>query len=503
MSQEIKINKEAEITTGLHDTQAQTGKSIKGLAGDIRLNWSTRFSYACGDVACNIVFGMIGSVLTLFYTDYVGANPAIIGLIFLIARCFDGISDLVMGFIVERTKSKWGKSRPWILWSSIPFSISAILLFTVPHNNETLMYIYIFVSYFFCGTICYTAINLPYGSLSSMMTRNAKERQSLSIVRMGMSPIGKIISVTFTLPLVTQVFGNTQMSWVIVISIWAVIGQVLLLICFFKCKENVVIPVDEKKKDAPPILIGLKALVCNQYFWAVLILWMIQSVSFSISGTILPYYAKYVLSNNMDGWTTYVFGFQFASDSLYSLFFMVETITLVVCIFISAPFVKWFGKRNTALFGALIAVAGQLVLIIDPHDVNIVLITCILRGVGLAPLNAVVFGMVGDAVEFGQWKTHIRQESLVFAGGSIGTKIGAGIASAAMTGLLSYAGYITTTAGFAEQPGAALLMIQNIYFMGPLIIAAGALIVLALYRLDKKYDDIMVDLAKREAKGEL
>lgn len=115
---------------------------------------------------------------------------------------------------------------------SIPFSVSAILLFTVPQTNETLMYIYIFVTYFFCGTICYTAINLPYGSLSSMMTRNAKERQSLSIVRMGMSPIGKIISVTFTLPLVTQVFGNNQMAWVITIAIWAVIGEILLLICF-------------------------------------------------------------------------------------------------------------------------------------------------------------------------------------------------------------------------------------------------------------------------------
>lgn len=502
MAQKLEINEDAEIN-GLHDTQAQTGKSIKGLAGDIRLNWSTRFAYASGDVACNIVFGMIGSVLTLFYTDYVGANPAIIGLIFLLARIFDGISDLVMGFIVERTNSKWGKSRPWILWASIPFSISAILLFTVPQTNESVMYIYIFVSYFFCGTICYTAINLPYGSLSSMMTRNAKERQSLSIVRMGMSPLGKIISVTFTLPLVTQVFGNDQMAWVTVITIWAIIGEVLLLICFFKCKENVVIPVKKEKKDAPPIMVGLKALVRNQYFWAVLVLWMIQSVSFSISGTILPYYAKYVLSNNHDLWSCYLFGFQFYSDSLYSLFFLTETITLVICIFLCGPLVRLFGKRNTALVGALIAVVGQFVLLIDPMSVNIVLITCILRGIGLAPLNAVVFGMVGDAVEFGQWKTHVRQESLVFAGGSIGTKVGAGVASALMTSLLSYAGYATATTGFAKQPETALIMIQNIYFVGPLIIAFMALVVLALYQLDKKYDKIMVELAERENKGEL
>lgn len=485
-------------------TQAQTGSKIKNLAGDIRLNWSTRFAYASGDVACNIVFGMIGSVLTLFYTDYIGANPAIIGLIFLFARFFDGFSDLIMGFIVERTKSKFGKSRPWILWASIPFSISAVLLFTVPQTNETLMYIYIFVSYFFCGTICYTAVNLPYGSLSSMMTRNAKERQSLSIVRMGMSPIGKIISVTFTLPLVTQVFGNNQMAWVITISIWAVIGQILLLICFFKCKENVVIPIkDNESKNATPILIGLKALVKNQYFWAVLILWMIQSVSFSISGTILPYYSKYVLSGNVDGWMCSIFGIQLGSDSLYSVFFLTETITLVICIFLCAPLVKKIGKRNTSLFGVLIAVCGQLLMLIDPLNVNVIIATCVLRGIGLAPLNAVVFGMVGDAIEFGQWKTHIRQESLVFAGGSIGTKVGAGVASALMTSLLSMSGYITTTAGFAVQPESTLTMIQNIYFFGPLIIAVLALIVLFAYQLDKKYDKIMLELVERESKGEL
>lgn len=242
-------------------------KKIKNLAGDIKLSWATRFAYAGGDVACNIVFGMIGSVLTLFYTDYVGANPAIIGLIFLITRISDGFSDVVMGFIVERTKSKWGKARPWILWMSFPFSICAVLLFTVPKTIENLMYIYIFVTYFLVNTVCYTAINLPYGSLSSMMTRSENERQTLSTVRMGLSPLGKIIAVTFTLPLVSF-FGDNQAAWVLTMCIWAVLGEILLLICFFKCKENVVVPgrTKEGDKNKIPITKGLKALFTNQYF---------------------------------------------------------------------------------------------------------------------------------------------------------------------------------------------------------------------------------------------
>ena len=129
--------------------------------------------------------------------------------------------------------------------------------------------------------------------------------------------------------------------------------------------------------------------------------------------------------------------------------------------------------------------------------------SCVARAVGLAPLNAVVFGMIGDVVEFGQWKTHIRQESLIFAGGSIGTKVGAGVASAAMTGLLSLSGYISSAAGAVTQPGSALNMIINIYKVGPVIVAALAVITLSFYKLDKQYDSIMKELIDREARGEL
>lgn len=142
---------------------------------------------------------------------------------------------------------------------------------------------------------------------------------------------------------------------------------------------------------------------------------MIQSVSFSISGTILPYYSKYVLSCNTadfavninivgtsSAFTETYMSFGLTPDTLYSTFFLIETITLVVCIFLCAPIVRKYGKRNSALGGAIIALGGQLLLLINPVDINIIFATCFLRGVGLAPLNAVVFGMVGDAVEFGQ-----------------------------------------------------------------------------------------------------
>ena len=197
-----------------------------------KLSFAARVSYGCGDTACNVVFGMISTLLTLFYTDYVGVAAAAVGMVMLISRVFDGFSDVVMGLLVERTNSRWGKSRPWILWMAVPYAVSAVLLFTVPHTTGLVQFLYIFVTYNFCTTVCYTAINLPYGSLSAMMTRESGERDMLSIVRMGMSPFGRILAVTCTMPLV-KLFGNDQAAWVKTMAIWAVLALGLLLICFF------------------------------------------------------------------------------------------------------------------------------------------------------------------------------------------------------------------------------------------------------------------------------
>lgn len=462
----------------------QTANSLSKRSAS--LGWGTRFAYGCGDTACNLVFGMLSTILTLFYTDYVGIPAATVGLVMLLSRIFDGVSDMIMGVIVEHTHSKYGKSRPWLLWMSVPFALSAVLLFTVPQTTPTLQFLYLFVTYNFCTTVCYTAINLPYGSLSAMMTRDSKERTYLSIVRMGLSPFGRILAVTCSLPLI-QLFGNNQAAWIKVMSIWGVLAVILLVINFLFCKETVQIEA-VKKQDKIPLGKSLKALVVNRYFWAILILWMMQNSIFTFTGTILPYYCKYIFLD--DTW-------------LYSTLYLVETLVLVAGTFCSPLLLQKFGKRNMSLAGACLAFVGHLMFFLNPYSVQWLFFSCIVRAIGLAPFNSVVFGMLGDAVEYGQWKTHVRQESMVFAGGSVGSKIGAGLTSAVITGLLTLGGYLSTTTGLTDQPQSALDMIVGIYKFGPLVIWAIIIVVLFLYQLDKKYDQIMRDLAEREARGEV
>ena len=449
------------------------------------LPWLTRIAYGLGDTAQNVVWGAMG-ILTFFYTDYAGIDPAMVGLVMLISRCFDGFSDVIMGFIVERTNSKWGKSRPWILWMSVPFAISIVLIYTVPHGSSAMQFAYLFVTYNLCTTVCYTALNLPYGSLSAMMTRSSKERDMLSITRMCLSPWGRILSVSATLPLV-KIFGDNQVAWVEVMSVWAVVALLLLLFCFLKCKETVVI---EARKKAAKVPVGkaLKCLAVNKYFWAGMIIWMMQNVIFTITGTILPYYCKYIFMN----------------DSLYSGLYLLETlITIFVMAVFSPRLLKRFGKRNMSLYGVLLCFVGHVIFLLNPMDFNWVVFSCVIRGIGFAPVQSVIFGFLGDAVEYGQWKTHIRQEGLIFSGGSVGTKVGSGLTSAVLTGLLAYVGYVATSSGAVAQSQNVIDMIVSIYKWGPLLVWAVLIVVLVSYKLDQDYPQIMRDLVDREARGEL
>ncbi|MCD8082229.1 MAG: MFS transporter [Clostridiales bacterium] len=449
------------------------------------LGFITRVAYGCGDTACNVVYGMVGTLLTLFYTDYIGINAGSIAVIMLVSRVFDGVSDFIMGFIVERTHSKWGQSRPWVLWMALPYAIAGVLMFTVPQTSENLQLIYIFITYNLCTTFIYTALNLPYGSLSAMMTRASRERDLLSVFRMGMAPFGRILVVSCTLPLV-KLLGDNQSGWIKAMCLWCAIAFVLLLFCFARCKEQVVIEA-RKKQKAVPIGQSLKAIATNQYFWMCLVVWMCMTSYTTVTGTVLPYYCKYILHN--DTW-------------MYSALYVSETAITILFTFLCPLVSNKCGKRNLILGGTILAMVSQIVFCLDPYNFNLLLVTTVFRGIGVSPLFALLFGLVGDAVEFGQWKSHIRQEALVFSAGSVGNKLGIGVVSSATAGLLGLSGYISSTNNTTViQPDSALQMIVRLFKFAPMILFVVVIIVMLFYRLDKEYDQIMADLLEREKQG--
>ncbi len=182
---------------------------------------------------------------------------------------------------------------------------------------------------------------------------------------------------------------------------------------------------------------------------------------------------------------------------------METVLTIGVVILICPILLRKFGKRNMSLYGMIFALIGHFIYTLNPLDFNWVIFSCVMRGIGFAPLRSVIFGFLGDVVEYAQWKFHVRQEGLIFSGGSVGTKIGSGLTSAVITSLMSYSGYVSSTSGNAVQPQSAIDMIVNIYQWGPIVVCAVTIITLLFYKLDKIYPQIMADLKEREARGEL
>lgn len=452
------------------------------LAGDVKISMREKIAYGLGDTSCNIVVGLTTSLLTFFYTDYIGVSVQMIGLIILISRFFDGGSDIVMGLIVDRTRSKYGKARPWVLWASIPYAIGCVLLFTVPPASDMVKAIYIFITYNFIQTVCYTALNLPYSSLAALMTRNQYERGSINAIRMALSPFGRILATAVTLPLV-KLLGNDQRAWIMAAAIYGAIALALLLFCFLGTKERVQLAAEQADTKVP-IGTSMKALLKNKYWALGLLLWAMLSVYMTLSGTSLSYYSKWILGNSL----------------LTSPLYLAEQIPCIVLTFFIPLALQKVSKRNLALAGAIICIIGQLGLMFNDHSFAFAMVSAICRGIGQAPLMGVVFSFIADSVEYGQYKTHLRLEGLIYSAASVGSKLGGGLMSAAFGWILGWAGYDGLQ---AVQSAATLRTISALFVWGPVIVWGVTAVILLFHRLEKEYPAIMKELSEREARGEL
>ena len=452
------------------------------MLGDYRLSLKEKLSYAVGDTAQNIVFAICTSVLVFFYTDYIGISAGVIGTVIFISRIFDGVSDLVMGVICDKTNSKYGKARPWVLWMTLPFALSTVALFLIPaHASDWFKAVYIFVTYNLVTTVVYTAINLPYSAMAAMMTRNQHERGVTNALRMSLSPFGRIAATACAIPLV-KLFGDDQRAWIIVSIIFAAVSTVLLLICFFNTRERVSIPAAQKQRLSVRASVG--ALFKNKYWALGMLLWGMLSIYGTLVGMDLTYYCKYILGD-----ITYM-----------SVISVAEWGTTILTVLSLPLLLKRVGKRNIALAGAIVAVIGGCILFIDPASYPLAVVSALVKGMGQGPLFGVIFSMIADAVEYGQWKTRIRQEGMIFSAASIGSKLGAGITSAVIGGVLAWAGY---NGLLEEQSPVAISAISGMYLYGPVIVWGVTALLLWVYRLDSFYDKMMKDLNEREITGVL
>lgn len=447
-----------------------------------RVSGFEKFAFGCGEISTNIVFTIATSLLVTFYTDVVHVNAAVIGLIIAISQVFNGISDITAGFIIDRTRSKYGRARVWMLRMSIPYAIAAILLMTVPQVGATAQAIYIFITYNLMLTVVYTMFQLPFATTMTYMTRDQDERAKINIIRMAMSPVGNIlITLVFTKILKYMPNGGdtNQQNWIILTAIYAIGAAALMLFCFASVRERVQV-LDDFGEEKVPLKKAVPALFKNKYFIMLFLFFVAFAMYQTFSGTVTTYYCKWIIGDMS------IIGN--VNVACYGI--------TVVATLLLGKIMHWTSKRNWCIIGALFVIAGSLIVLVAPTSVAVVTIGGLLRGIGMTPILGLIFTMIADAIEYGQWKTGVRTAGAIQSAATSGQKFGQGIGNALIGLIMASSGY---DGALATQSEAALSTISNMFIWGVTALGVLMIVVMLFYKLDKEYPQIMKELLARES----
>ncbi|HVB33471.1 MAG TPA: glycoside-pentoside-hexuronide (GPH):cation symporter [Patescibacteria group bacterium] len=438
------------------------------------MRFTEKVAYGLGNFGTQMIFTPAIEFVVYFYTDIVGIAPSLVGTL-LFASQFLGLLNPVMGFLVDRTRTRFGKARPWILWMAVPFGIAAALLFRSPNISYTGKIIYALITYNLAFTLVYTPVDIPYSTMLPLMTTNQHERSSLNVFRMFLAYASILITLGFTLPLVKH-FGGGEQGWGRTFLIYGAIATVSLLVCFAGTKERFQGPT-QKTKSAVPLKVGIRALLRNKYL---VILALFSVSAFLAIGVRIAnlYYCRYFLHD----------------ASLYGPLMVMLVVSQMFTLMLTPAIVRRVGKRNAALGGLLVTVAGQLVLFITPLNFTVIAIGTVIKGLGRGPITGSTFAMVADALEFGEWKWHVRNDGLAFGAWALVNKATVGFSNAMVGWTLGLGGYV---AGAAIQSASAMGTIKILFLDVPLVFYIVSCLMLVIYNLDRHYPQIEAELGQR------
>ena len=446
-----------------------------------RVTGFEKFAYGCGEISTNIVFTISTSLLVMFYTDVAHVSAAVIGMIIALSQVFNGVSDIMAGFIVDRTRSRFGRARVWMLRMSVPYAIAAILLMTVPQIGAFAQAIYIFITYNLMLTVVYTMFQLPFATTMTYMTRDQDERAKINIIRMAMSPIGNVL-VTLVFTRILKVMPNggmsSQKNWIILTAIYAIGAAIMMLFCFVCVRERVEVH-DDMDGGQIPLKKAIPALFKNKYFIMLFLFFVFFAMYQTFAGTMATYYCKWIVGD---------------TDIIGNVNTACYGITVIATLLLGKV-MHLLEKKQWCILGACFIIAGSLILLLNPTSVPLVTFGGLLRGIGMTPILGMIFTMIADAIEYGQWKTGLRTAGAIQSATTSGQKFGQGIGSVLIGFIMESTGY---NGNLATQTELATQTIQNLFIYGVSILGIIMIVILLFYKLDKEYPMIMRELLERE-----
>lgn len=437
-----------------------------------KLSLVQKLGYGMGDFGSNYCWTFVASFILIYFTNVLGVSAAVIGTLMLVSKVLDGISDVFMGSIIDRTKSKMGKARFWLFVSSFPTAISVFLLFNIPASfTENTKYVYIFIVYTLMGTVFYTMSNIAYSTLTALATKNPKERVEMGCYRFIFAIAAALLISSFTSGLVDK-FGGGQAGWRGVSIIYAVICLVGLLVPVILIRElpenEAAVDTGLKNQDKTKKKLSFIQTFCvlfqNRYFILILVWYLFTYLANGLNQGLGIYYATYNLEN----------------AGLLGPLSMVNMLPMAVILPFVPKICEKYGLRKTALFAMAFSLVGGVAAYLGGSFgmLTVLLTGGIIKAAGTAPMIGAANAFIAETDDYSELKFGQRMTGTIYACSSVGMKIGTGLGTAICGFLLELGGFNGQS---TVQSDAALQAISNGYLFS--FILAPLIGVIVLYFL--------------------
>ncbi len=441
-----------------------------------KLSLKEKLAYACGDVASNFYWRVFDVFLFIFYTDIMGLSAAAVGTLMLVTRLIDAISDPLMGALADRTKTRFGKFRPYLLWGIIPIAAAGVLTFTVPDFSDTGKLAWAYGTYIFM-MLAYTFINVPYGALLGVITSDTQQRTSLTSFRfIGAFSGGSLVAYLTPELVILLGQGDETLGWQFTMALYGCIAGLLFALTFYGTKERIC-PNPEQKT---PVLQDIKDLGNNKPWLILFALALIIMITISLRASSGTFYFKYYVQR----------------PDLIGSFAMVYMIALAIGAASTPLLTRFLDKRRLLIILMGIVALLSVLLYFVPND-NIALMFSlqIMIGLALGPKSPLVFSMYADTADFSEWQTGRRATAMIFSAAAFAQKLGGALAGAMIGWVLTSLGYVANQVQTGASEQGIVLLITII----PAIFAALAVPIIWFYPLgDKKLFCVQQQLQERK-----
>ena len=452
--------------------------------------------YLIGPSGALLLNAILAVYLNVFYTDVLKLTGVWGGLFLMlfpiVSKVIDAFTNVIMGQVIERTRTREGKARPWLLLSAVLLPMTGILLFAVPRASETVQVIWVLLSYNLFYSLAFTIYNMSHALMVPLSTRNTEERGTLSVFNNIASVMVSGIIVALVFPMVIMpALGASQSRWLLTMSLISVLALPLTLLEYFYTKERVTEEVGDSEPPRP-VKEQLKVLLHDRYWIVIVLYFLIYTMGSTFKNSALVYYCNYVLGTYNDRVTQ-------------MLISVVGGLPMGIGIFAVWPLAKKFGKRNVTMAGFVLYAAGGLICLLAPRNMIIVLIGQFIKNIGGLPCAYVFAALFADVLDHIEWKCGFRCDGLSTSLNSIITTVAVGIANGILNISISTAGYKGPE--FVEATGETIGFVQNtavqnvfiFFFVGFEIITA-VILVLLLRHLDveKHIDREQAEIRERK-----